>query len=570
MLSKLTMQLQATNMDLSGSTYGPYVIVVAATMLCTACAWFILHGRYSRRLETQKVELDFRDYAIENHSIFSVTDRDGRFTRVNQAFLSAFGYSEEEVIGEKSDLLYFSDECDLTTDKVKTKSSEEEALHAATVRADVWTGEQVLRKSDGSRVITISTVIPQFDRKGVHCSNICLRTDITRQKLSETQRQLCQVLDDLQDEVFIFEVETLRIRYMNKAALSRFGWTLEDATEKQISDTDPKFNVGLFRRHTAPLFTGERDVVSIEAQHRASITEITTRVHRDGAGERLFLSVLRDITARKKSELEKMETVARVSHELRSPLTSIMGALSLVRSGKIGELSPGHRKLIDIANRNGEHLLSMVDDILNLERMNSGKMKLELACEDLGALLEDARILNSTLGRDEGINIVVKSFGDPFPTICDRKRISQVLTNLLSNAIKYSPPDSEVVVLLEKIGRSVRVSISDTGPGIPESELPKLFQSFSRVSSGDGLKRKGTGLGLAICKKIINLHNGDIKIRSVVGKGTTVYFDLPLMESEKLADISEFTELGDNAGADTQDSVHEAKAEQKEPKACQN
>lgn len=547
----------------------PVVSLLGAMLLCTGCAWFVLHRIFSRRLQSQKIELDFRDHAIENHCILSVTDPEGRYIRVNQKFLATFGYSEDEVLGQTRDLLAFDDRQQEQDSWAHVQRSEQDRLLGTTRRGDPWTGEEVLRRADGQRVVTLATVIPQFDRKGVHRRNICLHTDITRQKLSEAQRQLCQVLDDLQDEVFIFEVATLQIRYMNKAALARFGWTLAEATAKQISATDRNFDVGLFRRHTAPLFTGEREVVSIEAQHRSSDIEISTRLHRDGSGERMFLSVLRDISARRKIEKAKMETVAQVSHELRSPLTSIKGALGLVLSGKLGDLPPELHKLVDIANRNGEHLLSMVDDILDLERMNSGKMALQLQREDMAELVEDARILNSTLGQNEGISIEVRSGGGPFPVLCDRKRVSQVITNLLSNAVKYSPPDGVVEVAVERNGESVRVAISDTGPGIPAADLPNLFKNFSRVASGDGRKRKGTGLGLAISKKIITIHHGKINIRSIEGEGTTLYFDLPLLEGANKPAVATLPTVGTIASQVNSGPQDQPADEQKETTACQ-
>lgn len=538
-------------------------------LLCTSCAWFVLHRIFSRQLQSQKMALDFRDHAIEKHCILGVTDPQGRYIRVNQKFLTTFGYSEEEVLGQSLNLLLFDDH-QRDQDGWSHAQQKEHDHHAvSTGPGDAWTGEQVLRRADGQRVVTVTTVIPQFDRKGVHRSNICLHTDITRQKLSETQRQLSQVLDDLQHEVFIFEVETLRIRYMNKAALARFGWTLEEAVAKQISATDRNFDVALFRRHTAPLFTGERGVVSIETQHRSTDIEITTRLHRDGSGERLFLSVLRDISARKKIEKAKMETVAQVSHELRSPLTAIKGALGLVLSGKLGELPPELRKLVDIASRNGEHLLSMVDDILDLERMNSGKMTLQLQREDMAELVEDARILNSTLGQNEGISIEVRARDEHFPVLCDRKRISQVITNLLSNAVKYSPPDGVVEIEIERKGDTVRVSISDSGPGIPAPDLPNLFKNFSRVASGDGRRRKGTGLGLAISKKIIAIHNGKINIRSTEGRGTTLFFDLPLLDVANSAEIATLPTVETTTSQLGQRLQERPADTQKEPTACQ-
>lgn len=525
----------------------------ASLALCSACTWVVAHNVYKRRMlaRTQALnerladEISFRDMAIERHCIVAMIAPDGRLMKVNKKFLDAFAYQPTEAIGMPARKLYPSQRLygsNIVTgteaSKLIAEADEQyEAICATMLRRQPWSGEQVLCRADGRPIVVASTIIPQLDAAGNLLCSVCLLTDITEQKQTGARRQLANVLDDLQDEVFIYDVDSLALSYMNKSALSRFGWTKDSLHGKTIADSAPEFDVALFRRHTAPLFNGSKTFVEKQVRHGDTDVEIVTRLHRDASNRPVFLSVLRDITSRKRIEKVKMETVARVSHELRTPLTSIKGALGLLQSESIGDLPPELMRLVDIANRNSDHLLMVVNDILDLEKMNAGKMSLDRGPENLVDIVEETRKLNSTLGQECGLKIVLKSDEVHYPVFCDRGRISQVITNLLSNAAKFSPRDGRIEIGLSRNGDCVRVSVRDEGPGIPKAEQGKLFKDFSRVESGDGRPRAGTGLGLSICKKLVALHDGTIGLTSVEREGTTVFFDLPLIDGDHVAEV---------------------------------
>jgi len=287
--------------------------------------------------------------------------------------------------------------------------------------------------------------------------------------------------------------------------------------------------------------------VEIQTRQGGTDVEIVTRLHRDASGKRVFLSVLRDITSRKRIEKVKMETVARVSHELRTPLTSIKGALGLLQSGATGALPDSMSRLVDIANRNSDYLLMMVNDILDLERMNSGRMTLQKQPENLLDIVEETRKLNSTFKEDADLTIRINADAARYTVSCERGRISQIVMNLLSNAAKFSPENGVIEIALTTHGDTVRVSVRDHGPGIPIKEQGKLFTDFTQVASGDGKRRAGTGLGLAICKKLVAMHGGQIGLDSAEGQGTTVYFDLPLFQCTEREDIVPLREPADAA-----------------------
>lgn len=488
--------------------------------------------RQSTKLMQSRFDHEIRllDSAIDQHSIVSISDRDGNFIKVNKNFEAAFGYKNDDIVGKSSALLY--DSADGLGQSSKDVAGADTKATFPQVRASVqngkvWSGEQMLRRENGEVIYVMSTILPHFDEQGNQTQTISLRTDITQKRTSEIQRQLTRMLDELQDEVFLYDVDTLKISYMNKSALARCEWTAEEAVGKAISDTSRNFPIPLFREYTAPLMDGSRDVVSIETRHEKGPVEVSTRIFVDPSGKRVFLSVLRDTSERKKLQFVQMDTMARVSHELRTPLTSIKGALRLIQSGVAGSLTPELQRMIDIATRNSDRLLLMVNDILILEKMNAGKAKFDMARIDLKALVEEAVAINAGFGDELGVTFVM----DPVPGLPkvsgNSDRLMQVMSNLMSNAAKYSPKGGKVRVGIKDKGDTWKVYVTDNGPGVPEEARDTIFNSFTQFAAADGTTRSGTGLGLQICKKIVAIHGGRISFKSEPGKQTIFYFELP-------------------------------------------
>jgi two-component system, OmpR family, sensor histidine kinase VicK len=547
---------------LAGSTLG---LAILALALCTFGGWTaahkILKRRYSRTIKNLEHrfnhEIRLLDSAIDQHSIVSVTDRDGNFLKVNKNFEDAFGFSSAEIIGKCTSVLYGAAvvEQDASTDLGETCPTASFCdVHTSIQNGLVWSGGQTLRRANGETVHMMSTILPHFDDQGNHVHTVSLRTDITQKRMDESQRQLTRMLEELQDEVFLYDVDELKISYMNKSALARCEWTAEEALGRPIADTAANFSVPHFRAHVAPLMDGSRDVVSIETTHEKGPVEISTRIYVGPNGNEVFLSVLRDTSERKKLKAVKMNTLATVSHELRTPLTSIKGALRLVQSGVAGELSSEIKSMIDIASRNSDRLLDMVNDILVLEKMNANKVDFTLEETDLAAVVMDAVSINKGFGDELGVSFVY----DPLPprslVAGNSDRLMQVMTNLMSNAAKYSPPGGTVHVGVRNQGKTLRVYVTDNGPGVPEDARATIFDSFTQFSAADGTTRSGTGLGLQICKKIVARHHGSISYESDPGKETTFYFDLP-----NLAGTPELTviESGSPAGRRKTHLLHE-------------
>lgn len=244
-------------------------------------------------------------------------------------------------------------------------------------------------------------------------------------------------------------------------------------------------------------------------------------------GQRIFTGVLRDITERKRTERMKDEFVSTVSHELRTPLTSIRGALGLALGGAAGEVPTALRGLLDIAHKNSERLVMLVNDILDIAKIEAGLMEFRLKPTALGELMRHA--LDSLRPYSEPFNVALE-LTDNAPganALIDPDRFVQVLSNLVSNAVKYSPPGGTVGITLSRRVRSLRLSVQDHGPGIPESFRAQLFQKFAQADSGDTRAKGGTGLGLSIVKAIVECMGGHISYQSETGQGTVFHVDFP-------------------------------------------
>ncbi len=241
----------------------------------------------------------------------------------------------------------------------------------------------------------------------------------------------------------------------------------------------------------------------------------------------LFTGVIRDITERKQVERMKSEFVSSVSHELRTPLTSIRGALGLIVGTMGDKLDRKVQDLVDIAFNNSQRLINLVNDILDLEKIGSGRMEFRLEPTDLVVLVRKALADNRGLADEYGIKF--KLAGPPPATWvqADGDRIGQVMANLLSNAAKFSPKGGTVEVSLTRHKGAARISVADRGPGIPEEFRSRIFERFSQADSSDARKVGGTGLGLSIVKAIVSHHQGEISFDTEVGAGTTFHVDLP-------------------------------------------
>jgi signal transduction histidine kinase len=219
-----------------------------------------------------------------------------------------------------------------------------------------------------------------------------------------------------------------------------------------------------------------------------------------------------------------------VSHELRTPLTAIRGALGLLGAGIAGDLPAEALELIELAGGNCERLVRLVNDILDIQKIEAGKMSLRLAAVDPAELVPRTVDQMRALAAAGGVGLE-HAVELPARWRADEDRAAQVLTNLISNAIKFSPAGTRVTVRVTAGAPArTRVEVRDRGPGIAADQLPRLFGKFQQLDGSDTRAGSGTGLGLAICKAIVELHGGSIGVSTAPGHGSTFWFELPVHE----------------------------------------
>ena len=223
----------------------------------------------------------------------------------------------------------------------------------------------------------------------------------------------------------------------------------------------------------------------------------------------------------------KSEFLANMSHELRTPLNAIIGFSEVLGERMFGELNEKQAEYTDDILSSGRHLLSLINEILDLSKVDAGRMELELAAFDLPLAIDNARTFVRERATRHGITLDVavdERLGEFFG---DERKIKQILLNLLSNAVKFTPEGGRIGIEARQADGSVEISVRDTGVGIAPEDQPKIFEEFRQVGSDYAHKIEGTGLGLTLAKKFVELHGGKIWVTSEVGKGSTFSFTLP-------------------------------------------
>jgi len=344
-----------------------------------------------------------------------------------------------------------------------------------------------------------------------------------------------QTIIDSAPDAFISVDLQGRIRDWNPAAQRTFGWRHEEVVGRSYVELliPPRFRDGhenLLRALGGDATTLPRQRFAWQVLDRRGAeipVEVTVGVAETVDGHFLGAFV-QDISERRRVEQMKTEFISTVSHELRTPMTSINASLSMLSQGMAGELAPDVRMLIDIASKSSERMVRLVNDILDMEKIESGKMDYDLRAQPLAPLLQQA--LDAVAG-NAAARRVRTALDDQTPgtlVLADHDRIIQVFINLLSNAIKFSLPEGVVTVRVERKGQMASIAVCDQGSGIPPGFHDRIFQKFAQADSSDSRSREGTGLGLSICKGIVDQHGGAIFFTSQPGAGTQFFVELPV------------------------------------------
>jgi PAS domain S-box-containing protein len=323
------------------------------------------------------------------------------------------------------------------------------------------------------------------------------------------------------------------VHEVNHAAELLFGYAADELTGHSAKRlVKPKYHAD-FDREWGDLMAKRAPVAGVKVRNprRDGIDvvcewTVTPLVNPDGQ----LISVIaqgRDITAQLEAERMKKEFTSTLSHELRTPLTSIIGALQLINAGVLGEIPKDVTELTEVAERNGQRLLDLINDILDIEKIESGKLTLVPEVIRVDELVREAMVLNKGFGDRFKVRFEPRGELVTREVTADRKRLLQVMTNLLSNAAKFSPEGEVVEITTEELGGQLRVGVHDRGPGIPEAFRSRIFGRFTQADSTATRQKGGTGLGLAICKRLVEMMQGRIGFQDRDGGGTTFWFELP-------------------------------------------
>ena len=461
--------------------------------------------------------------------------RKGMVTIANPAFATMFGYPISEVIGRPiSD--FVAPECRATSSLDGTTLPE-------------GTMEFLGLKKDGTRFpieVNRRSIPYKGDRIWVAVVRDVAARKLAQEELVRLSHRNALILNSAGDGIVGLDRQG-NVTFANPSAARMTGFKVEELLGQRLHDRvhsrrvdgspypyeecpqEKVLRLGTPRRVTGEVFW-RKDGTSFPVEYvSAPIPE----------GEEIVGAVVtfKDISERHLIERMKDEFISVVSHELRTPLTSIRGSLGLLASGMIGPMPDRAQHMLDIAVKNTDRLVNLINDILDIERIESGKVTMHKAdCDSVDLITQSVDVMQALADK---VGVVVSATPFSAPLFADPDRIVQVLTNLLSNAIKFSYPGGTVWLDAERRGDDIRFRVRDQGRGIPADKLEKIFERFQQVDTSDSREKGGTGLGLAICRSIVHQHGGRIWAETGpaprgegLGSGSTFFFTLPTVGND--------------------------------------
>lgn len=361
---------------------------------------------------------------------------------------------------------------------------------------------------------------------------------LAQKSLLDEAHRATAISETVSDALIIID-QTGTMEWVNHAAERTFGHAKDQMVGQNVSMLMPdpmhsEHDGYLARYHQ----TGEARTIGnrrrTKGQHATGrvfpIELAVSPIKLDG--EVAYLGMVRDMSEFEKLSHMKRDFISVINHELRTPLTSVVGSLSLLAAGAAGELPAKAQKLVALAERNTSRLGRLINDILDLDKIESNALQLRMQTHSARKLLEEAVAVNETGAQTNRVDLrLVFAVDDHDPLLLqtDGDRFQQIMSNLLSNAIKFSPPVSPVQITVRREGARLRVGVRDWGAGIPDAFRSRIFQRFSQAENPQTRTTEGSGLGLSIAKAIVEKMGGEIDFHSTPMRGTLFFFYLPLL-----------------------------------------
>ena len=500
------------------------------------------------RSSNTQVELEYQKFALDQHAIVSITDAQGDIVYVNWKFVEISQYSEQELLGRNHRII---------------NSGYHDAaffrqLWQTIAAGRIWHGEVRNRRKDGSNYWVETTIVPILDDVGTPCRYVSIRTDITHVKEAEERFRRGQAYANI--GTWDWNIRTGELIWSERIG-PLFGYRegeLETTYENFLAAVHPDDRPYVIDAVNACVEHG----AEYNIEHRAVWPDGTVvwlketgDVVRATDGTPLqMLGVVQDITQRKLAEEDalrarreaesanqaKSEFLARMSHELRTPLNAILGFGQLLESDPADPPTDSQRENVGQILKAGWHLLELINEVLDLARIESGNIDLSIEDVTLPTVVEECLGTVSLAAEQRGIRLIHDACDLPSCTAhADRLRLKQVLLNLLTNAIKYNQDGGSVSISYGRpsLGR-LRVAIADTGVGLTPAQQRNLFQPFNRLGA-EQTEIQGTGIGLVITRHMVELMGGAVGVESEPGRGSTFWIELNLGQDRSLPDMEE-------------------------------
>jgi len=357
-----------------------------------------------------------------------------------------------------------------------------------------------------------------------------------REKMERELARLAGIVESSDDAIISKSLEG-RILTWNKAAQRIYGFSPEEVIGRHVSYVVPVTHQKELKEILERVARGEHlkhfQTKRLTKDGRLIDVSLTISPLEDKAGRIVGASAIgRDITEQKKMEDEvsraleiKSRFISIASHEVRSPLTAIREGISLIVDGLRGPVSADQKDILDVALHNIDRLARLSTEILNFQKIESGELRLVRAWHDVREVLDEVAKTVRPLADEKGLALTVRAEGDLSRIVCDKDKITQVILNLVTNALKFTEAGS-VQIEARREPDALHVTVRDTGPGIADRDMPRLFQSFQQF--GAAPEKGGSGMGLYISRQFVQAHGGRIWAESELGKGSTFHFTIPL------------------------------------------